>query len=280
MKRLPVILLSIIVLALALVVSCKEPGPENNLNTQVNWILDADGIAPADKSLVKGNVVIPSEVDGVKVTKIKFGAFRDCTELTGITIPDTVTYIGMGSFSGCTSLESLTIPSSVTTIKYAAFQGCGITSLVIPDTVKILEAYCFKSLKKLTSLTLANIDEIDSGVFEDCDSLTTVTIPAGMTSISEYMFFGCDILETVNLPDSVTDIGWSAFEDCPKLTSIAFPAALNRLGPYAFRKCTGLKTIKYDGTMAQWAKVSTNFMWHDEVPATVVKGSDGDADFH
>ncbi|MBQ2528580.1 MAG: leucine-rich repeat domain-containing protein, partial [Spirochaetales bacterium] len=139
MKRLPVILLSIIILALALVISCKEPEPENNLNTQENWILDADGIAPADKSLVKGTVVIPSEVDGVKVTKIKFGAFRDCTELTGITIPDTVTYIGMGSFSGCTNLASLTIPSSVTTIKYAAFQGCGITSLVIPDTVKILE---------------------------------------------------------------------------------------------------------------------------------------------
>ena len=70
MKRLPIILLSIIVLALALVVSCKQPEPENQLKTEENWILDADGIAPADKSLVKGNVVIPSEVDGVKVTKI------------------------------------------------------------------------------------------------------------------------------------------------------------------------------------------------------------------
>ena len=90
----------------------------------------------------------------------------------------------------------------------------------------------------------------------------------------------CDILETVNLPDSVTDIGWSAFEDCPELTSITFPAALTRLGPYAFRKCGKLNTVNYEGTIAQWAKVSTNFMWHDEVPATVVKCSDGDADFH
>ena len=101
-----------------------------------------------------------------------------------------------------------------------------------------------------------------------------------MTHLSESMFFGCDILETVNLSDSVTDIGWSAFEDCPELESITFPAALNRIGPYAFRKCGKLNTVNYEGTIAQWAKVSTNFMWHDEVPAEKVKCSDGYADFH
>ena len=90
----------------------------------------------------------------------------------------------------------------------------------------------------------------------------------------------CDILETVNIPESVTDIGWSAFEDCPELTSITFPAALNRIGPYAFRDCKGLGTVSFNGTKAQRAKVSTNFQWHENVPALVVACSDGDAYFH
>jgi surface protein len=205
--------------------------------------------------------------------------FATESQITEITIPDTVTYIGMGSFSGCTSLESLTIPSSVTTIKYAAFQGCGITSLVIPDTVKILEAYCFKSLKKLTSLTLANIDEIDSGVFEDCDSLVTVTIPAGMTHLSESMFFGCEALETLNISsfctDQVTDMMYM-FYDCKALKELdlmTFDISKVTISSNMFKNCSSLTTIYCNDDWSTSSVLATSSDMFDG--CTALQGGNG-----
>ncbi len=76
----------------------------------------------------QGNVVIPEEVTYMdktrKVTSVGYSAFRACSGLTSITIPNSVTSIGYSAFSGCSGLTSITIPNTVTSIEYSAFSGC------------------------------------------------------------------------------------------------------------------------------------------------------------
>ena len=77
------------------------------------------------------DVVIPSKIDGVSVKCIGDFAFWDCTELTGLAIPDGVTSIGLGAFYGCESLKGLTIPDSVTYIGDYAFEDCAPTTVYV-----------------------------------------------------------------------------------------------------------------------------------------------------
>ncbi|MDR1903380.1 MAG: leucine-rich repeat protein [Treponema sp.] len=84
------------------------------------------------------NVVIPQEINGRPVISIGDQAFRDCTDLTSITIPPRVTSIGVQAFKNCTGLASITIPPSVKSIYYQAFKGCtGLTFIMIPSSVYI-----------------------------------------------------------------------------------------------------------------------------------------------
>jgi hypothetical protein len=79
------------------------------------------------------------------VTSIEEFAFRGCSGLASITIPESVTSIDYAVFSGCSSLTSITIPNSVTSIGYSAFEGCtGLTSITIPNSVTSIEGGAFE----------------------------------------------------------------------------------------------------------------------------------------
>ena len=72
----------------------------------------------------EANLIIPAEIGGYKVTEIGMEAFRNCTFLISVTIPDSVTSINSGAFDNCTSLTSISIPNSVTSIGGVVFSGC------------------------------------------------------------------------------------------------------------------------------------------------------------
>ena len=119
-------------------------------------------------------IVIPESVehDGVSygVTGIGDYAFRDCSVLTSVTIPNSVTSIGSSAFSGCSGLTSVTIPNSVTSIGSSAFALCsGLTSVTIPNSVTTIGAFAFA----------------------ECSGLTSVTIGNSVTTIGDYAFHGC-----------------------------------------------------------------------------------------
>ncbi len=127
-----------------------------------------------------------------------------------IVIPETVTYdgetysvtsIGDYAFKNCSGLTSVTIPNNVTSIGEEAFYGClGLTSVTIPNSVTSISDYAFNDCSNLTSVTIPNsVTSIGYSAFSYCRSLTSVTIPNSVTSIGDYAFNGCSNLTSVKV---------------------------------------------------------------------------------
>lgn len=95
----------------------------------------------------------------------------------------------------------------------------------------------------LTELTYKDSNSYVYGVFGSCDSLTSVTLPKSVTSISKYAFYGCHSLKSVTLPESVTSIGEYAFYYCSRLTSVTLPEGVTSIGEKAFCSCIGLTSV-------------------------------------
>ena len=166
------------------------------------------------------------------------------SSLRRVTITDE-TVLGFGAFMNCSGLTSITIPDSVTTIRNDAFYECsGLTSLTIPDSVTSIGEYAFYHCSGLTSITIPDgVTSIGNSAFEGCSGLTSITIPASVTSIGDWAFSGCFGLKSVTIPDGVTSIGNSAFKGCSGLTSLTIPDSVTSIGGSAFDHCSGLTSI-------------------------------------
>ena len=257
------------------------------------------------------DVTIPSTYQGHPVTEIAANAFYECTSLTSIVIPASVTTIdynafqycsgltsvtfgensqlttiGAGAFCDCSSLTSITIPDSVTTIGNIAFHGCtSLTSIVIPDSMTTIGKSVFKYCSNLTSVTFgenSQLTTIGDFAFYDCRSLTSIVIPASVTSIGELAFSGSNVTDVyykgdiagwcgisfgdasanpmvyadnlyidgklvegeLVIPDSVTTIPIFAFRGCA-VTSVTFgnESQLTAIDSYAFESCNSLTSV-------------------------------------
>lgn len=186
------------------------------------------------------------------LTKIGYYSFNGCTNLTSITLPESVTTIDYGAFYGCSKLTSINIPNSCTSIGSNAFSSCSkLTSITIPNSVTSIGTNAFYKCSGLQSVTLlANITTIQQATFAQCTDLTSINIPDTVTSIGMQAFYKCNELSSIALPESLTSIGKEAFWLCSALTSITIPAKVTSIGTNAFYECSNLATVINKSSLA------------------------------
>ncbi len=221
----------------------------------------------------KGAITIPETLGGVKVTGIGRNLFRNCKEVTSVTIPEGVTSIGPSAFDLCFGLKSVTIPSSVKTIGEWAFSACfRLQSVTMPESLESIDNGGFINCRSLKMVNIpAKLAVIGHAAFAYCTGLEQFTVdvknetftaidgvlyskdrttlvsglnastiarmPSSVTKIGVSAFQGRDRLETLTLPASVTIIDGGAFHDCGRLGSATIPASVTKIGGRAFCNC-------------------------------------------
>ena len=180
------------------------------------------------------DVVIPTHYNGYTIIGINGSAFYKNTNITSVTIANTVEKIGGNAFYGCTSLKNVYIPSSVTDMSGSQmFLDCvSLESIVIPNSVT----------------------KVGSSMFMDCENLKTVILSDQITAIPGQMFCGCDNLTELVIPQTVTEIGVNAFSGCKALTKITIPKSVTNIKGSAFASCSNLTIYcEVDSQPSTWS---------------------------
>ena len=185
-------------------------------------------------------LTLPNNYNGQNYQIYKY-AFWCCSDLTSITIPDSVTSIGDWAFLGCTGLTSIVVKEGNS--KYIAKDNC-----LIDTSTSTLVLGCKTSV---------------------------IPNDGSVTSIGDGAFYNCRRLTSVTIPDSVTSIGSSAFSDCSRLTSVTIGNKVTSIDVYAFSGCSGLKRINFNGTKAQWNAIKKGDCWRDNTGDFTVYCTDG-----
>ena len=219
---------------------------------QILYTSTNDNIVTPYVSNFGANIVSNTYQDGQGIitldgpaTRIGNNAFKNCSSLKSITIPNSVTTLDMYAFESCTSLTSITIPEGVISIGEWTFYNCtALKSIDLPDNLASIGDYAFYVCSALTSITLPeSLTSIGKNAFEDCSSLTSITIPNGITSIADYIFADCSSLSSITLHEGVTSIGQGAFTGCTSLTSFTIPEGITKIAKSTFNGCSALTSI-------------------------------------
>ena len=141
-------------------------------------------------------------------------------DLSGLSIEE----IPAGALDGCWQLETIIFPDSLKYIRDRALRYTGVHELNFP-----------KKLKEITG----------GDNFSSCDSLTSVTIPDGVTTLPSNCFYDCNNLHEVNLPNFLTSMGSSCFSYCD-LYQMHFPATLRGVSDYCFSYNKNLTKILFE----------------------------------
>lgn len=152
-----------------------------------------------DKTALVGEILLPSEYNGLPVTSIGANAFADCTQITKVTLPASVTTISSNAFYGCSNISEINL-DNVSTIGDQAFMGCS----------------------SLTALTLTKVRNIGASAFKNCTSLTSVVISTTkfFSVLNENnVTINLDAIPEVHKGDVECGIGQEAFAYCTSLNT-------------------------------------------------------------
>ena len=174
-------------------------------------------------------------------------AFENCSNLSTVTLPKSITSIGNYAFETCTNLISINIPDRVSSIGTSAFERCyKLAYITIPYSVTSIGMYAFSQCHALNSFVFENLygcSTIGNHAFSYCESLTSITIPYHVGTIDECTFYGCTGLTNINFEGNVTTIKSSAFHDCESLSNISIPNSVTSIEGGAFSGCSSLINI-------------------------------------
>ncbi len=223
------------------------------------------------------------------------GAFLRCQRLTDINLPEGLAVIEKNAFSACSKLRKVNIPSTVVEIGDHAYAGTMIVGsefslpdnlqklgehilnnancdnkysdiwydgaiyvnnyligvdektkgeVVVREDTKLIADGAFNNCEYITSVVIPEgITELGHSTFSGCKSLTDVKLPNTLTDIGSGLFWGCGSLEEVQLPSGITGIHSSTFNGCTSLKKVTLPENLSVIDPYAFKDCTSLESV-------------------------------------
>ena len=144
------------------------------------------------------------------------------------------------------NIKEIELPETVTEIgaeSFYSYEFRGLEKIIIPDSVTAIGKCAFDTCGSLTTITIpSGVTEIEERVFSGC-ALISITIPSGVTTIGSSAFSHCDSLTSITIPNSVTTIGKNAFSNCYSLTSITIPNGITEIKDLVFSDCEMLTTI-------------------------------------
>ncbi len=172
-------------------------------------------------------------------------AFYGCSNLSHVTIPQSITLIQEYAFAYCLNLKHISIPSGVTSLGHSTFKGCSTLEFVdIPNGLASIDAEVFYECVSLKSVVIPNsVTSIGSSTFKSCSSLQTISLSENISSIEGYMFSHCTNLTSITLPEKVTMVGHSAFAGCAKLTSVVLGSRITTISHLALASCSNLESV-------------------------------------
>ena len=177
-------------------------------------------VSVADSTLC--DIKIPSVIFGnIKVVGVDNKAFSRQSQITSITLPDSVEFVGKNAFAWCPSLQSIKM-----------------------NGVKVIDERAFMGDAKLSIIEFSdNLIEIGDKAFAYCNSLVAIKLPESVEYIGTGIFEGCRYLKFVSIPDRINIIGNSAFYACTSLIGVKLPKELTYIDEYAFAYCVNLSDI-------------------------------------
>ena len=198
------------------------------------------------------DVIIPANINGVAVTKLADGIFKNNTKITSVTFDGSFENYDAKLFQGCTSLRSLVISGVYDKQLYYLFGDSindipeSFAEITFAENSNYVDGTMFKNEVANHIVTYVIPDgttEIKGSQFSDYGCMQAVSIPDSVTSIGSYAFYGCSGLTSMTIPDSVTSIGPQAFNGCSGLTSVIIGNGVTSIWHYAFQNCSGLTSV-------------------------------------
>ena len=227
------------------------------------------GAIPQDFTITDGTVAIGSN------------AFMLASDLTNITLPNSVKYIGDYAFSSCSSLSNITFSENLEYIGMFAFEWCDkLQSISLPNSVQIIERNAFAACESMQSISIGNnLQSIGMAAFQACRSLETIHLPKSFAHLGYSVFPHSDMLQSITIDsdnpffksvdgvlytknlrklmaypcgrlaeaytilEGVEELHYGAFETNMYLQEITLPSSLVVIGPYSVSMCQQLRYI-------------------------------------
>lgn len=219
-------------------------------------------------------LILPSDFDGKKVVTIGADAFKGCTDIERVVIPDGVTVIGLNAFYSCGQLTDVILPEGLEEIN-GSFNNCRrLTGVVLPDSLLKLGAGSFGNCS-LTSLNIpANVTAIGNLVVSGCEEMVSLTVDPANTNYhsqdnclietsSKTLIAGC---KTSKIPadGSVETIGAYAFSSAPSINELVVPGAVQSIQNYAFQY-NKIQNIKFEEGVKVIGDYAFNYAYSTEI---------------
>ncbi len=192
--------------------------------------------------------------------------FENCSNLTSLVLPVSVTSMGSAAFAGCGSLTSITIPfvgatenpssASSSTVFGYIFGTTSYTGSVAVEQRWAAQSSSSSSYKNTYYIpaSLAKVTVLGGkvmyGAFYNCKNLTEINLADGISVIGDYAFYYCSGIKGLVLPSSVTAVGTYMFAYCSALESMEIPAKVQTINTDAFYRCTSLASVDFSKAAA------------------------------